>query len=60
VVFSFAAEGNVLVIIMICFHFAGDLINLFAGMDYSSNHSLVDYRVKQLVYACIRAVHANR
>lgn len=38
----------------------GDLINLFADMDYSSNHSLVDYRVKQLAYACIRAVHANR
>ncbi|KAL2922247.1 E3 ubiquitin-protein ligase UPL6 [Bienertia sinuspersici] len=44
-------------------HFAqdsGQVITLFAGMDYSSNHCLVDYRVKQLTYACIRAVHANR
>lgn len=44
-------------------HFAqdnGEVISLFAGMDYSSNRSLVDYRVKQLTYACIRAIHANR
>ncbi|KAL9240764.1 hypothetical protein vseg_014947 [Gypsophila vaccaria] len=38
----------------------GDAITLFAGMDYSSNRGVVDYRVKQLTYACIRAVHANR
>ncbi|XP_021757008.1 E3 ubiquitin-protein ligase UPL6-like [Chenopodium quinoa] len=36
----------------------GGVISLFTGMDYSSNHSVVDYRVKQLSYACIRAVHA--
>jgi hypothetical protein len=35
-------------------------VRLFAGRDYSSNHALVDYRVKQLVYACIQAVHQNR
>lgn len=38
----------------------GDVITLFAGKDYSSNHSLVDHRVKQLTYACIHAVHVNR
>ncbi|XP_021854512.2 E3 ubiquitin-protein ligase UPL6 [Spinacia oleracea] len=44
-------------------HFAqdtGDVIILFAGLDYLSNHTLVDHRMKQLSYACIRAVHANR
>ncbi|XP_062178168.1 E3 ubiquitin-protein ligase UPL6 isoform X2 [Alnus glutinosa] len=38
----------------------GDTVSLFAGRDYSSNHALVDYRVKQLAYACIQAVHQNR
>ncbi|KAL5541465.1 hypothetical protein UlMin_009175 [Ulmus minor] len=38
----------------------GGIVSLFAGMDYSSRHALVDYRVKQLVYACIKAVHQNR
>ncbi|XP_074307347.1 E3 ubiquitin-protein ligase UPL6 [Silene latifolia] len=38
----------------------GDAIALFAGMDYFSNRGLVNYRVKQLTYACIRAVHAYR
>ncbi|GAB2265588.1 E3 ubiquitin-protein ligase upl6 [Dionaea muscipula] len=38
----------------------GDIMILFAGLDYSSRQGLVDYRVKQLGYACIRAVHANR
>ncbi|KAK9288799.1 hypothetical protein L1049_017264 [Liquidambar formosana] len=39
---------------------SGDIVSLFAGMDYSSKHTLVDYRVKQLAYACIQAVHKNR
>ncbi|KAL6343864.1 hypothetical protein AAG906_027635 [Vitis piasezkii] len=39
---------------------SGDAVNLFAGMDYSSKNALVDYRVKQLAYACIQAVHQNR
>lgn len=39
---------------------SGDVITLFTGMAYSSNRSLVDYRVKQLSYGCIRAVHAYR
>lgn len=41
-------------------HVTGDAVNLFAGMDYSSKNALVDYRVKQLAYACIQAVHQNR
>ncbi|XP_075654169.1 E3 ubiquitin-protein ligase UPL6 [Castanea sativa] len=39
---------------------SGDTVSLFAGRDYSSNHALVDYRVKQLAYACVEAVHQNR
>ncbi|KAK9992027.1 hypothetical protein SO802_027012 [Lithocarpus litseifolius] len=39
---------------------SGDTVSLFAGSDYSSNHALVDYRVKQLAYACVDAVHQNR
>lgn len=38
----------------------GDVVELFAGADYSSVFALVNYRVKQLVYTCIRAVHQNR
>ncbi|OMO53433.1 Ubiquitin-protein ligase 7 [Corchorus capsularis] len=39
---------------------SGDVVGLFAGMDYSSNHSLVAYRVKRLSFACIQAIHQNR
>ncbi|KAK9934026.1 hypothetical protein M0R45_021191 [Rubus argutus] len=38
----------------------GDIVSLFAGMDYSSKHALVNYRVKKLAYLCIKAVHQNR
>ncbi|KAL5782068.1 hypothetical protein ACOSP7_007097 [Xanthoceras sorbifolium] len=39
---------------------SGDIVSLFAGMDYSFNHALVDYRVNQFAFACIQAVHQNR
>ncbi|PSR92481.1 E3 ubiquitin-protein like [Actinidia chinensis var. chinensis] len=39
---------------------AGNILSLFAGVDYSAKYVLVDYRVKQLAYVCIRAVHHNR
>ncbi|KAF5941575.1 hypothetical protein HYC85_019217 [Camellia sinensis] len=39
---------------------AGDILSLFAGVDYSSKYAVVNYRVKQLAYACIRAVHQDR
>lgn len=39
---------------------AGDILSLFAGTEYSSQHSLVDYRVKKFAYACVQAVHQNR
>ncbi|XP_057476366.1 E3 ubiquitin-protein ligase UPL6-like isoform X1 [Actinidia eriantha] len=39
---------------------AGNILSLFAGVDYSAKYALVDYRVKQLAYVCIRAVHHNR
>ncbi|CAJ1963098.1 unnamed protein product [Sphenostylis stenocarpa] len=38
----------------------GDVVRLFAGEDYSNRCALVNYRVKQFVYTCIRAVHQNR
>ncbi|GFQ02234.1 E3 ubiquitin-protein ligase upl6 [Phtheirospermum japonicum] len=39
---------------------AGDVVGLFAGMDYSSKRDLVEYRIKRLAYACIRAIYENR
>ncbi|XP_058000848.1 E3 ubiquitin-protein ligase UPL6 isoform X2 [Hevea brasiliensis] len=38
----------------------GDIISLFGGVDYLTNHALVDYRVKQLAFCCIQAVYHNR
>ncbi|XP_027931583.1 E3 ubiquitin-protein ligase UPL6 isoform X1 [Vigna unguiculata] len=39
---------------------SGDVVQLFAAEDYLSRCALVNYRVKQFVYTCIRAVHHNR
>ncbi|XAR49722.1 Ubiquitin--protein ligase [Bertholletia excelsa] len=39
---------------------AGDIPSLFASTDYSPNQAVVEYRVKQLAFACMRAVHQNR
>ncbi|MBA0651830.1 hypothetical protein Goklo_019132 [Gossypium klotzschianum] len=39
---------------------SGDVVELFAGTDYLSNHSLVVYRLKRLSFACIQAIHHNR
>ncbi|KAL7220882.1 hypothetical protein ACSBR2_013714 [Camellia fascicularis] len=39
---------------------AGDIVSLFAGVDYFSTQAVVNYRVKQLAYACIQAVYKNR
>ncbi|XP_028115773.1 E3 ubiquitin-protein ligase UPL6-like isoform X1 [Camellia sinensis] len=39
---------------------AGDIVSLFAGVDYFSMQAMVNYRVKQLTYACIQAVYKNR
>ncbi|MED6147694.1 E3 ubiquitin-protein ligase upl6 [Stylosanthes scabra] len=41
-------------------HEDGDVVKLFADVDYSSRCGLVNYRVKQLVYSCICALHQNR
>lgn len=38
----------------------GDVVGLFAGIDYSSKRALVDFRVKKFAFACIQAVHQNR
>ncbi|XP_073226082.1 E3 ubiquitin-protein ligase UPL6 isoform X2 [Cicer arietinum] len=43
-----------------CVQENGDVVSLFAGVDYSSICALVNYRVKKLAYTCIRAVHHNR
>ncbi|XP_057809773.1 E3 ubiquitin-protein ligase UPL6 [Salvia miltiorrhiza] len=39
---------------------SGDAVSLFAGTVYSSNCALVEYRVKNLAYACLRAIYQNR
>ncbi|PIN18101.1 E3 ubiquitin protein ligase [Handroanthus impetiginosus] len=39
---------------------AGNVVNLFAGMDYSSKRGLVDHRIKSFTYACICAIYENR
>ncbi|XP_020230204.1 E3 ubiquitin-protein ligase UPL6 isoform X2 [Cajanus cajan] len=38
----------------------GDVVKLFAGVDYSSTCALANYRVKQFTHACIHALHQNR
>lgn len=43
-----------------CVRESGNVVNLFAGVDYASKQALVGYRVKQLAYACIWAVYQNR
>ncbi|KAL6519741.1 E3 ubiquitin-protein ligase upl6 [Orobanche minor] len=39
---------------------AGNVASLFAGMDYSFQRGLVEYRIKRLAYACIHAIYENR
>ncbi|KAG4169517.1 hypothetical protein ERO13_A12G078600v2 [Gossypium hirsutum] len=39
---------------------SGDVVELFAGTNYLSNHSLVVYRLKRLSFACIQAIYHNR
>ncbi|KAK2990179.1 hypothetical protein RJ640_014631 [Escallonia rubra] len=38
----------------------GGILGLFAGTEYSTKHAQVEYRAKQVAYACIQAVHRNR
>nr|GLL43891.1 E3 ubiquitin-protein ligase UPL6 [Ipomoea trifida] len=38
----------------------GDIVSIFAGMEYDSNRALVDHRVKKLAYTCIQALYSNR
>lgn len=39
---------------------SGNVVGLFAGNDYSLNRALAEYRVKQLAFNCLQAVHQNR
>ncbi|CAH8366671.1 unnamed protein product [Eruca vesicaria subsp. sativa] len=41
-------------------HSSGDVLSLFSGLDYSTELSLVDFRVKKLAFTCIEAIHYNR
>ncbi|CAH8374357.1 unnamed protein product [Eruca vesicaria subsp. sativa] len=41
-------------------HSSGDILNLFSGLDYSIERTLVDFRVKKLAFTCIEAIHYNR
>ncbi|CAD5172340.1 unnamed protein product [Musa acuminata subsp. malaccensis] len=39
---------------------SGNIITLFAGLDYPLKRSLVDLRVKKLAYVCLQAIFHNR
>ncbi|THU67840.1 hypothetical protein C4D60_Mb05t28930 [Musa balbisiana] len=39
---------------------SGNVVTLFAGLDYPLKRSLVDLRVKKLAYACLQAIFHNR
>ncbi|XP_022547176.1 E3 ubiquitin-protein ligase UPL6 isoform X2 [Brassica napus] len=41
-------------------HSSGDILSLFSGLDYSTEHNTVDFRVKKLAFTCIEAIHQNR
>ncbi|KAF8095457.1 hypothetical protein N665_0332s0039 [Sinapis alba] len=41
-------------------HSSGDVLSLFSGLDYSTEHNMVDFRVKKLAFTCIEAIHQNR
>ncbi|XP_020244930.1 E3 ubiquitin-protein ligase UPL6 isoform X1 [Asparagus officinalis] len=66
--FFFTASNNddVSILVEACrllLHFvqlSGNIVSLFAGTDYNANHSMVEIRVKKLVYFCLKAVHHNR
>ena len=40
--------------------FTGDILSFFSGLDYSTEHNTVDFRVKKLAFTCIEAIHQNR
>ncbi|CAN8259033.1 unnamed protein product [Cochlearia groenlandica] len=66
--FFFKAQnsGDFLILVETCrllqnfAHGSGGILSLFSGLDYSSEHSLVDFRVKKLAFTCIEAIHQNR
>ncbi|KAG2246519.1 hypothetical protein Bca4012_090497 [Brassica carinata] len=41
-------------------HSCGDILSFFSGLDYSTEHNTVDFRVKKLAFTCIEAIHQNR
>ncbi|CAN1806313.1 E3 ubiquitin-protein ligase UPL6 [Linum perenne] len=38
----------------------GDIVSLFAGLDYPPVNAAVDHRVKHLAYICVLSLHQNR
>ncbi|KFK39058.1 hypothetical protein AALP_AA3G195500 [Arabis alpina] len=66
--FFFKAQnsGDFVILVEMCrllqnfTHSSGDIVGLFSGVDYSSEHNLVDFRVKKLAFTCIEAIHQNR
>ncbi|CAN7074606.1 unnamed protein product [Brassica oleracea var. botrytis] len=40
-------------------HSCGDILSFFSGLDYSTEHNTVDFRVKKLAFTCIEAIHQN-
>lgn len=64
--FTSSNNNDVTILVEVCrllLHFvplSGSVVNLFAGIDYTEKFSIVDRRVKKLVYCCLKAVHHNR
>nr|VDD52281.1 unnamed protein product [Brassica oleracea] len=40
-------------------HSCGDILSFFSGLDYSTEHNTVEFRVKKLAFTCIEAIHQN-
>nr|VDD46119.1 unnamed protein product [Brassica oleracea] len=65
--FFFKAKnsGDFLILVETCrllkmfAHSNGDILSLFSGSDYSTEQNLVDFRVKELAFTCIEAIHQN-
>ncbi|GKV29513.1 hypothetical protein SLEP1_g38439 [Rubroshorea leprosula] len=44
----------------VAYHTTGNVVSLFAGTNYSLNRASAEYRVQQLAFACVQAIHQNR
>ncbi|KAL8161899.1 hypothetical protein V2J09_013388 [Rumex salicifolius] len=58
--FNARNSSDVSALVETCRLLQHDAVTLFAGLDHSLERHLVDYRVKQLTYACIQTINTNR